>query len=98
LALLLPTLGGCNDLYTDRRDSIALAAGDSVASNKLTHMVDPWPRHSADRNIAFNGEKMQRAVQRYREDKVTAPVNATTSSTPYQRVQPIVLTPSTPSP
>ena len=34
--------------------------------------VDPWPRHANNNNLAFNGERMQRAVQCYRADKVTA--------------------------
>jgi hypothetical protein len=88
---LAAVLAGCSDLYLDRRQTIALSAGDAVASNQLTQMVDPWPRASANRNIAFNGEKMQRAVERYRTDKVTAPVNATTSSASYQRVAPVVM-------
>jgi hypothetical protein len=69
------TLGGCSDIYYDRRDTIALGAGDAVASNQVTHMVDPWPPHSGNRNIAFNGERMQRAVECYRANKVTTPVD-----------------------
>ena len=42
-------------------------------------MVDPWPPHSGNTNIAFNGQKMQSAVERYRTDKVTPPVDPTTS-------------------
>jgi hypothetical protein len=94
LLILAAVVAGCSDLYTDRRDKISVTAGDAIATNKMTHMVDPWPRHSANRNIAFNGEKMQTAVERYRTDRVTAPVNATTSSTQYQRVQPVVLSTS----
>jgi hypothetical protein len=88
--IVAATLGGCyaiNPEYTDRRDSIALSAGDAVATNKLTQMVDPWPRASANRNIAFNGEKMQSAVERYRTNKVTNPVSAMTSSTDYKQQQ-----------
>ena len=86
LALLAAaSMAGCNDLYTERRDRIALSAGDALAANKLTHMVDPWPRASADRNIAFNGEKMQSAVERYRRNRVTPPVGAMTSSAQYQQ-------------
>jgi hypothetical protein len=76
-------LAGCSDIYFDRRESISLSAGDAVMTNEVTHMVDPWPPHSADRNIAFNGEKMQAAVERYRTNQVTPPVNATTSSAGY---------------
>lgn len=69
-------LAGCSDpgLYFDRRDTIALGGGDSVAANEVQQMVDPWPRYSNNRNLTFNGERMQRAVQCYRIDKVTPPV------------------------
>jgi len=99
--VLTAVLAGCAEfnayqldpIYTDRRDSVALSAGDALAANKMTHMVDPWPRASANRNIAFNGEKMQSAVERYRTNKVTAPVNATTSSASYQQAPPVVVAP-----
>jgi hypothetical protein len=80
-------LGGCSDIYYDRRDSISLASGDAVASNKTVQMVDPWPAHSVRRDIAFNGEKMQTAVERYRTGRIIPPVNATTSSVAYQQAQ-----------
>lgn len=79
------SLAGCSDIYYDRREHIVPYAGDAMASNRVTHMVDPWPPASADRNIAFNGEVMQQAVERYREGRVIPPVNATTSSTAYAR-------------
>jgi len=68
-------LAGCSnsDFYLDRRDNIALSGGDAVAANTVTQMVDPWPANSGDKNIAFNGEKMQQAVARYRTGKVIAP-------------------------
>jgi hypothetical protein len=47
-------------------------------------MVDPWSPASANKNIAFNGEKMQTAVERYRQGRIIPPVNATTSSVAYQ--------------
>src|SRR5579871_4455010 len=63
-------LGGCSSLYYDRRETIALGAEDAVASNMVGQMVDPWPRYSNNNNLAFNGERMQRAVECYRKDKV----------------------------
>ena len=69
-------LAGCSsDIYFDRRDSIALGAGDAVAANQVEQMVDPWPPHSSNKNLTFNGERMQRAVECYRIDKVTQPVD-----------------------
>jgi hypothetical protein len=78
------TLGGCSDIYYDRRDTIALGADDAVASNRVTHMVDPWPRYSANRNIAFNGERMGCAIERYRHNTVIQPRQVTTSSAASQ--------------
>jgi hypothetical protein len=90
-------LAGCSDIYYDRRDSISLSAGEPEAANRVTQMVDPWPRASANRNIAFNGQKMQTAVERYRTNQVTPPVSATTSSATYQQQmqQPTAQTPGT---
>jgi len=72
-------VSGCAS-YFDRRDTITLDGGDAMASNRVTQMVDPWPRESADRNIAFNGERMQRAVERYRTNRVIPPRSAGTST------------------
>src|SRR4051794_8855535 len=88
-ALLAATaLAGCSDLYFDRRESIQLSAGDDLYSNQVTQMVDPWPARSANRNIAYDGQRMQSAVERYRNNKATPPVNATTSSAGYQAAAP----------
>lgn len=85
--LLAAVLGGCSDIYTDRRDPISLAAGEAMAANRVTHVIDPWPPSSANRNIAFNGEKMQTAAERYRTGRIIPPVNATTSSLQYNQAQ-----------
>jgi hypothetical protein len=76
-------LSGCSDIYFDRRESIAPWSGNAVAQNKVVQMVDPWPPYATNRNIAFNGEVMQRAQERYREGYVIPPANATTSSAAY---------------
>jgi hypothetical protein len=83
--LAATALGGCSDIYYDRRETIALGADDAVASNRVTQMVDPWPAHSANNNIAFNGERMQAASERYRQNKVTPLVSWSTSTAAYQQ-------------
>jgi hypothetical protein len=78
-------LAGCSDVYYDRRETIALGADNAVASNMVEETVDPWPRHSNNNNLAFNGERMQRAIECYRKDKVTEPADlnpSTDSATP----------------
>ena len=68
-------LAGCSDIYYDRREAVSFSAGDAVAANQVEQMVDPWPTHSNNRDLAFNGERMQRAVECYRKDRVNAPVD-----------------------
>jgi hypothetical protein len=78
------TLGGCSDLYYDRRETVSLGANDANLSNQVTQMVDPWPRNSGNRDIAFNGERMQAAAERYRTHKVIRPVNPVTTDSSNQ--------------
>ena len=70
-------LAGCSDpgLYLDRRDAIALGAGDAVAANAAMQTIDPWPPQSGNTHIASNGQKMQSAIERYRTNTVTPPVS-----------------------
>lgn len=69
-------LAGCSDLYYDRRDTIALSAGDAIAANAAEHTVDPWPPHSGDTNIPSSGQKMATAIERYRANKTVQPQDA----------------------
>ena len=80
-------LAGCSDIYFDRRDSIALSAGDAVASNKVTQTIDPWPRNVANNRIAANGQLMQAAQDRYNRGRVFTPVLPTAASKDYQMMQ-----------
>jgi hypothetical protein len=87
LALAATTLlGACTDMYLDRRDTVSFGAGDAVAVNKVTHMVDPWPVRAGDRNIPHDGERMQAAAERYRTGKTTPLSTAATSSVQYAPV------------
>jgi hypothetical protein len=85
-------LAGCNHLednvtqYTQRTDKITLSAGNAKDANAAIHIIDPWPRASADRRIPANGERMAGAYERYRNvEKVT----------PLPRINPPNVTPST---
>jgi len=80
-------LGGCADIYWDRRETVSLGANDAVETNKVVQMVDPWPRSSVNRQLAFEGERVQSAYERYRHNRVITPVNVTTSSAAYQKAQ-----------
>jgi len=73
-------LGGCADVYWDRRDTVAFQSGNSNAANKVVHVIDPWPRAAANRRMEADGERMQRAVERYRTNKTT-PLSTTSTTT-----------------
>lgn len=75
VAALGTALGGCSQIYFDRREGVALGAGDAIAANEALQTIDPWPSRSANPNIAFNGQRMQSAVERYRTNNVTQPVD-----------------------
>ena len=78
--LLASVLGGCSDLYYDRRETVSFAAGDSVASAQAVQVIDPWPRAAYDRNIAYNGPRVAGAIERYRTGKIIEPKGTGTSS------------------
>lgn len=80
LAALLAALAGCSE-YFDRRDNVSLSGGNGIAANKVTQMVDPWPAASANRRIAYDGNKMEIAMERYRTGKVIQPRGIGTSGT-----------------
>lgn len=82
LAAFAATLAGCSE-YLDRRDTISVQGGNAVQTDKVVQMVDPWPRTSANRTIAYNGVVMQSAVERYRTGRVIPP-NGTGTSATYQ--------------
>jgi hypothetical protein len=86
------SLGGCftglygNDeyeRYTQRHDAVTMSAGDAKAVNAVTHMIHPWPRYVFDRQISVNGERLARAVERYRKGP-PAQTGAGTSSATVQ--------------
>ena len=85
VVMLGALLAGCSDIYFDRRDTVALTAGDSVAANAALQTADPWPRNSGNTTIAFNGQRMQSAVERYRTGRVIQPVKPTTSDVQNQQ-------------
>jgi hypothetical protein len=86
-AVLCAVLGGYSDIYYDRRETLALGADDHKATDEIVQMIDPWPPQVGNRKIAFDGTKMQTAVERYRTNKVIPPVNVTTSSVAYEQAQ-----------
>ena len=94
--LLAAMLGGCSDLYWDRRDTVAFYAGDAPAANVAIHTVDPWPPAAAKRRLTANGELMQKAAERYRTTKTTPLRPMGTSSVRVDLAPAATGTPGTP--
>lgn len=77
-ALCALPLAACSGLYgndefaryVQRSDKVTLSAGDAEHVNATTHTLDPWPPGVSDRRIPANGERMVRAIERYRRGPV----------------------------
>jgi hypothetical protein len=87
MVVIATAVAGCSEMYYDRRDTVALSAGDAIATNKVTQTIDPWSRASANNRIAFNGQRLQAAQDRYNRGKVITPVLPTLVSKDYQQAQ-----------
>jgi hypothetical protein len=85
---LCATLAACTDpgFYSDHREGITSFGGNSVASNIAVQTIDPWPPHSSDRHQPADGERTQKAIERYRTNKVTPPQGTSTSSVQFTPV------------
>lgn len=59
--------------YLDRKETAAFSAGNAVQTNVATHVIDPWPLHAWNTRIAFDGERAQRSMERFRTNRVTDP-------------------------
>jgi len=78
LTLALVSLAGCSE-YLARRDSISPLGGNTIEGDKLVQMVDPWPRASVDRDIAYSGIDIENAMERYKTGRVIPPKGTGTS-------------------
>ena len=70
LPMLCLTPSGCTQYqnrYLERADTVTSSAGDALASNAAVQIPTSWPRYSNDTTIAMDGERIARAVARYRE-------------------------------
>src|SRR5436309_15322166 len=60
-------------MYFQRSDKITLWEGDAKSVNAATHVIDPWPRYVGNRRIPVNGDRLSRAVERYRQGSYRQP-------------------------
>jgi hypothetical protein len=67
-AVLAVSVAGCVD-YTNRFDSVNLAAGDAVAANAAIHTIDPWPPEAGRTYIDASGRKIIQAIEGYTAPK-----------------------------
>ena len=60
-------------MYFQRSDTVTLGAGNARDVNAATHIIDPWPRNVGNRRIPGNGDRLSRAVERYRQGSYRPP-------------------------
>lgn len=61
----LLAISGCSD-HLDRRDTIALSAGNSASANAAIQTIDHWPRHAFARSQPLDGQRAVQIMQTYR--------------------------------
>src|SRR5262249_9970317 len=61
------------EMYCERRDKMRVGEGDAKAVTAATHVIDPWPRYVGNRRIPVNGDRLSRAVERYRQGSYRQP-------------------------
>src|SRR5262245_36707872 len=80
LGAMVIGLGGCMHAadpiaqYVERSDKIVLSSGDAKDANAAIHVLDPWPKTSANRHIPADGQRMATAHERYRDVSKQAPM------------------------
>lgn len=86
-------LAACSD-YLARRDTLTLGTGEAVQANMAMHTIDPWPPRSRRIDPYTDGERLQHAIERYR-NPVVSPTGGTPTA-PFGGSAPPA-TPATPS-
>lgn len=64
--------GGCED-YAERRDTLTLGVGDSVAFNKAAQTINRWPAAAREDRWLSDGERARISQSRYRRRAVPSP-------------------------
>lgn len=69
VAALAAAAAGCTSQYVERRETLALHAGNTAAANRAIHTIDPWPVAAARTDIEVSGRRVVDAIERYEAGK-----------------------------
>lgn len=53
--------------YSQRTEGVTIGAGDAKETNSAIQAINPRPPYANNRNIPADGERMSRAIGRYRD-------------------------------
>jgi hypothetical protein len=53
------------DRYFQRSETITMSAGDAKQANAVAQTIHPWPPYVSDRRLAYDANRVGRAVTRY---------------------------------
>jgi hypothetical protein len=69
LAMSAFIVAGCSEhdleTYLGHNDTVTVGAGNSSASNRVTHATDVWPQASRKNKIDLDGKRAALAAKRY---------------------------------
>lgn len=92
-AALAASASGCTSPYVERRETLALHAGNAAAANRAIHTIDPWPAAAARTDIEVSGRRIVDAIERYEAGK---PPNGGVAA-PGLMALPIAMPPAAPA-
>ena len=53
--------------YFERTGKVVMSDGNAKEANAAIHIIDPWPRVSANRRLPTDANRMAGAYERYRD-------------------------------
>jgi hypothetical protein len=70
LLLAMPATS-CVD-YLNHRDSVTLAAGDSLHANAAIQTINPWPYSSREKYVLYDGQYVKKRIDVYASPSAAA--------------------------
>ena len=68
----------CSDSYLARRDTLSPGSGDAVQADIAKQVIDPWSAASSRTDLESDGDRVQHAMELYRNPS-SGPTQATSS-------------------
>lgn len=73
MTLSVPVCYAFDDDYFSRRDTVTEDVGDAMATNNVTHTLDPWAPHAKNTEIKIDGKRARIGISNYQNNQSASP-------------------------